>query len=156
MDNLNALNVAKGVSASKAYPKLGANLRAKAIDLARCRKVRFEWSPSHAGFDINEIADSLAKRGAAGITTWDALEKEEDSDSEVSDGNGSDEEPRREGPGKTTGDAKARVAQSLISDDDEEDSVGSTWLDHPGGTGRRGTEDWNHRGRRTDWNPRWP
>ena len=38
----------------------------------------------------------------------------------------------REVPGKTTGDAKAPVARSLISDDDEEDSVESTWFDRPG------------------------
>ena len=73
---------------------------------------------------------------------------------EVSDDTGSDEEPKREGSGKTIDDAKAWVARSVISDEDEGDSVDSSRFHRPGdlatpligvgGTEWRRTEDWNH------------
>ena len=74
VDNVMALRVAARQQASHAYPELGERLQRLTLALESTHQVHYEWTPGHAGWEINELADQLAKRGAAGITSTAALQ----------------------------------------------------------------------------------
>ena len=69
IDNLMTRNVAARVHGSRAYPELAREIGVITAQLERMTQVYYEWVPGHVGWDINECADRMAKRGAAGITS---------------------------------------------------------------------------------------
>ena len=88
VDNENTLKVAKGTTFSSRYPALGGSIYRKASSLAVTRSVSFVWVPGHMGHPLNELADSLAKRGAAGISSDTPIPPNDSGDqSAVSSGN---------------------------------------------------------------------
>jgi ribonuclease HI/exonuclease III len=70
VDNLLALGVASGASSTRQYPRLGEAILRKVNIIRASHRLELVWVPGHAGLNINEEADLLAKRGASGITSW--------------------------------------------------------------------------------------
>ncbi len=71
IDSEFALNIANSVHHSKTYPDIASNIVRLRQTLQETHTTLLEWSPAHFDFAINEVADGLAKRGAAGVTSSD-------------------------------------------------------------------------------------
>ena len=71
IDSEFALNIANSIHHSKAYPETASNIIQLRQTLQKTHTTLLEWSPAHFDFAINEVADGLAKRGAAGVTSND-------------------------------------------------------------------------------------
>ena len=67
IDSEFALNIANSIHHSKAYPETASNIIQLRQTLQKTHTTLLEWSPAHFDFAINEVADGLAKRGAAVI-----------------------------------------------------------------------------------------
>jgi ribonuclease HI len=80
VDNRMALNVATGAGTSRSFPKLAFRITQKVKSITAVHWIHFIWAPAHAGLDINEVADMLAKRGASGISSWHPLNPAPESD----------------------------------------------------------------------------
>jgi len=99
VDNTMALKVAACVHGSRAYPRLAAQLQGLTREMESTHKVLYEWSPGHAGWALNEWADALAKRGAAGVTSSAPITVTQDA--------GSDHEAQIVSPASTVPSASA-------------------------------------------------
>ena len=71
IDSQFALNIANSVHHSRAYPELAYDVARLRLTLQGTHRTILEWTPAHFDFAINEVADDLAKRGAAGETSLD-------------------------------------------------------------------------------------
>lgn len=67
-DNQSVLNLIHDVPRASSGQHLIMNIRATFRALPNNPEVRFYWAPGHAGIELNEVADSLAKEAAANQT----------------------------------------------------------------------------------------
>ena len=73
-DSKYALNIANGTWKAKAHLPLVRQLRSALAFFRTLTTVSLLWVPAHADIYHNDLADLLAKRGAEGISSHDALD----------------------------------------------------------------------------------